>query len=105
MFLGSSFTRLNKDLFGSCNGLLSFLLLHASGGLMSFLDQGSSLRVGPHHDFVPFGLGLSQFSLYSLGISESLGDLLAPLFQHLQDRFIRKAMQKDANDGEADDLS
>ena len=78
--------------------------LHPGGCGASFLDELGRLGIGLRHHFLALGFGPGQFGLYFLGIGQTLGDLLTPLFQHLKDWSIGKPVKKNAHDAEADDL-
>src|SRR6516225_9116987 len=77
--LGGRLSRLDDDLFGRGDGLLSFLLLHPGGRQATFLDEFGRLGIGLGHHLLTLGLGPSQFGLYFFRVSQSLGDLLTPL--------------------------
>jgi len=82
VLLRSGLSRFCKNLFGGSDSLLSFLILHAASGGVSFFDQFGGLPIGLQ-DYVPTcGLGLSQFRFYLFGVSQSLGNLLPTFLQY-----------------------
>src|SRR5262249_28749097 len=50
------------------------------------------------------GPRLGQLGFYFLGVGQTLGDLLAPGFEDLEDRSIGQGVQQRTDDGEADYL-
>src|SRR6185369_4376842 len=104
VLLDGGLTRLDDDLFGDSDGLLSLLLLHAGGRGVRFLDQFGRLRVGLQHGFPTLGFGLGEFSLYFFRACNSRSDLLTPLLQHFENWLVGISMKKKTDNGEADDL-
>ena len=102
--LGGGFACLDHDQFRGRDGLLRFPFLQAGGGGPGLLDELGRLGIRLRHHFLTLGFGLGQLRLYLLCIGQALSDLLAPYFQHREDRSIGEPVQDQAHDAEADDL-
>src|SRR5207247_3242411 len=100
-----SLASFGDNLFGSGNRLLGFLLLHTSGGGPGFFDQFAGLRVGFFQDLTLQAFSPRKFGFNFFRISQALGDALAALGEHGQDRSVSKTVEEKSDDAKTDDLS
>src|SRR5258706_15083415 len=104
MLANRRFARLDEDLLSFANGLLGFLLADSGGGGSGFFNQFISLGIGLGQDFLALRFGARELGLDFLRIRQALGDALSPLFEHRQNRVIRKPIETEGDDAKADSL-